>query len=35
MLYTHYIITKNKDISVIRKQFNAVIRDSISYVYII
>ena len=28
----HYIITKNKEISIIRKQFNGVISDSISYV---
>jgi len=32
ILYTHYIITKNKEISIVRKQFNSVISDSISYV---
>jgi len=32
ILYNHYIITKNKEISIIRKQFNGVISDSISYV---
>ena len=32
ILYIHYIITKNKKISIIRKQFNGVISDSISYV---
>jgi len=32
ILYIHYIITKNKKFSIIRKQFNGVIGDSISYV---
>jgi len=32
ILYTHYIIAKNKEISIIRKQFNGVISDSIFYV---
>ena len=32
ILYIHYIITKNKKFSIIRKQFNGVISDSISYV---
>ena len=32
ILYIHYIITKNKKISIIRKQFHGVISDSISYV---
>ena len=31
-MMTEMIITKNKKISIIRKQFNGVISDSISYV---
>jgi len=32
ILYTHYIITENRRINIIRKQFNYIISNSISYV---
>jgi len=35
ILYTHYIITKNKEIIIIRKQCNGVISDSINDMSII